>query len=98
MHDNPFTYMHIRGSSHMQTSGTCMLSTLPLQLGQLIHGEASRRKRLCVNEKSGLVAKIPSLESDHEEADTRFMLHAHNASNDHLQVIVQSIIPHVEVL
>ena len=37
----------------------------------------------------GHVAKLSSLESDHEEADTRLLLHAHNASHDHPQVIVQ---------
>ena len=34
--------------------------------------------------------QLPSLESDHEETDTRLFLHAHHALFDHTQVIVQS--------
>ena len=39
---------------------------------------------------------VPSLKSDHEEADTRLLLHARNAVQDGVRIIIQS--PDTDVL
>lgn len=56
----------------------------------MILGGGFRNGKDCKLITRGHVAQLPSLESDHEEADTRLLLHAHHASSDHPQVIVQS--------
>ena len=48
-----------------------------------------------------LIRPFQPLQSDHEEADTRMILHAHNASQDHDRVAIQSpdtdvaFLPHI---
>jgi hypothetical protein len=62
-----------------------------LALGQqLVLGGGFKGGKECKLVTRGQVVQMPALESDHEEADTRLVLHAHHASSDHSQVIVQS--------
>ena len=46
----------------------------------------------------GSIRPFQPLQSDHEEADTRMILHAHNASQDHDRVVIQSPDTDVAVL
>ena len=57
---------------------------------QLILGGGFRNGHDCKLITRGQVAQVWSLESDHEEADAKFLLHAHHASTNYPQVIVQS--------
>ena len=52
------------------------------------HGELCHS--LCMHGDSLLVSEIPALFSDHEEADTRIMLHAHHAASDFRTVVIKS--------
>lgn len=36
------------------------------------------------------ITEVPELESDHEEADTRLLLHAHHASTNHQDIVIRS--------
>ena len=45
-----------------------------------------------------LVEEVPELFSDHEEADTRLLLHAKHASQNHSDIIIKSPDPDVFVL
>ena len=57
---------------------------------QLALGEGFKKGNDCELITRGQVVPVPVLESDHEEADTRLLLHAHHASSDHPRVTVQS--------
>ena len=64
----------------------------------MILGGGYKNGRECRLITRGHAVQRPSLESDHEEADTRLLLHAHHASSDHAQVIVQSPDTYVAVI
>ena len=62
---------------------------------ELVIGGGTTDGLLALSIKNGHCHEVPALDSDHEEADTRMLLHAQNASQD-AQRIIQS--PDTDVL
>ena len=79
------------------TESLCKLGQekLPLNKELVIGGGLNDGKEALSIEK-GHWETVPSLKSDHEEADTRLLLHARNAVQDGVRIIIQS--PDTDVL
>ena len=82
---------------HFLTESLCNLGQekLPLNKKLVIGGGLNDGKEALSIEK-GHWETVPSLKSDHEEADTRLLLHARNAVQDGVRIIIQS--PDTDVL
>ena len=82
---------------HFLTESLCNLGQekLPLNKKLVIGGGLNDGKEALSIEK-GHWETVPSLKSDHEEADTRLLLHARNDVQDGVRIIIQS--PDTDVL
>ena len=68
----------------------CQISEQELHHGQvLVMGGGFKECNKAVLVVQGSMRPFQPLQSDHEEADTRMILHAHNASQDHDGVVIQ---------
>ena len=77
----------------------CQISQQELHHGQvLVMGGGFKECNKAVLVVQGSIRPFQPLQSDHEEADTRMILHAHNASQDHDRVVIQSPDTDVAVL
>ena len=77
----------------------CHISQQELHHGQvLVLGGGFKEYNKAVLVVKGLIRPFRALQSDHEEADTRMILHAHDASQDHDRVVIQSPDTDVAVL
>ena len=77
----------------------CHISSQELHHGQvLVLGGGFKECNKAVLVVKGLIRPFRPLQSDHEEADTRMILHAHDASQDHDRVVIQSPDTDVAVL
>ncbi|KAJ8034477.1 hypothetical protein HOLleu_21334 [Holothuria leucospilota] len=65
---------------------------------ELVIGGGFTNHNQAVSVTNGVVIRIEALQSDHEEADTRLLLHAKHASQDHKRIVVQSPDTDVAVL
>lgn len=81
------------------SSKWCQIAEENLGHGQrLVTGGGFKECNKAVLVIKGSTSPLLPLQSDQEEADTRMILHAHNASHDHNRVVIQSPDTDVAVL